>query len=86
MTNDHTCLMIWSDKSQKTIELWLFLLTRHASKGIISLILPDELRPICQESGEPVDFIYNPFGERIHRIKKRNNLKKPIRVVKRLEK
>jgi len=25
-------------------------------------MLPDELRPICQESGEPVDFIYNPFG------------------------
>lgn len=37
-------------------------MTRHASKGIISLILPDELRPYCQESGEPVDFIYNPFG------------------------
>lgn len=38
------------------------LSTRHASKGVVSLILPDELRPYCQESGEPVDFIYNPFG------------------------
>ena len=38
------------------------LSTRHASKGVVSLILPDELRPICQESKEPVDFIYNPFG------------------------
>lgn len=37
-------------------------MTRHASKGVISLILPDEIRPYCQKSGEPVDFIYNPFG------------------------
>lgn len=36
--------------------------TRHASKGVISLILPDELRPYCQETKEPVDFVYNPFG------------------------
>lgn len=38
------------------------LSTRHASKGVVSLILPDELRPICQQSKKPVDFIYNPFG------------------------
>lgn len=38
------------------------LSTRHASKGVVSLILPDELRPICAQTQQPVDFVYNPFG------------------------
>jgi len=36
--------------------------TRHASKGVISLILPNELRPFCKKTKEPIDFIYSPFG------------------------
>ena len=28
----------------------------------MSLILPDDLRPYCQQSKEAIDFIYNPFG------------------------
>ncbi len=35
---------------------------RYAGKGVISLILPDELCPVAVESKQKVDFIYNPFG------------------------
>ena len=35
---------------------------RYANKGIISLVLPDELRPIALESNQPIDLIFNPFG------------------------
>ncbi|HOD62374.1 MAG TPA: hypothetical protein PKG96_09785, partial [Bacilli bacterium] len=38
------------------------LANRYANKGIVSLILPDELRPIAIESNKPIDLIYNPFG------------------------
>jgi len=38
------------------------LSNRYANKGIISLILPDELRPYAIESDKPIDLIYNPFG------------------------
>lgn len=34
----------------------------YAAKGVVSLILPDELRPIAKMSNTPIDFIYNPFG------------------------
>ena len=34
----------------------------YAAKGVVSLILPDELRPIAKMSNAPIDFIYNPFG------------------------
>lgn len=36
--------------------------TRHASKGVVSLILPSELRPYIKSTGERIDFIYSPFG------------------------
>lgn len=39
------------------------LANRYANKGIVSLIIPDELRPIAIESNKPIDLIYNPFGE-----------------------
>ena len=33
-----------------------------ANKGVISEILPDELRPIAIETKQPIDLIFNPFG------------------------
>ena len=33
-----------------------------ANKGVISEILPDELRPIAVETKQPIDLIFNPFG------------------------
>lgn len=38
------------------------LCNRFAGKGIISLVLPEELRPIAQTSNKPIDLIFNPFG------------------------
>lgn len=38
------------------------LCNRFANKGIVSLILPDELRPIALNSNKPIDLIFNPFG------------------------
>jgi len=38
------------------------LANRYASKGIVSLILPDELRPIAMSSNKPIDLIFNPFS------------------------
>ena len=38
----------------------------------MSLILPDDLRPYCQQSKEAIDFIYNPFGKK-HQTKIDNN-------------
>lgn len=35
---------------------------RYAGKGVTSLILPDELRPIAVESNMPIDCIFNSFG------------------------
>jgi DNA-directed RNA polymerase beta subunit len=36
--------------------------TRYAGKGVISKIIPNELRPINIHSGEPIDVILNPLG------------------------
>ncbi len=33
-----------------------------ANKGVISEIMPDELRPIAIESQQPIDLTFNPFG------------------------
>lgn len=33
-----------------------------ANKGVISEILPDELRPIAIQSETPIDLMFNPFG------------------------
>lgn len=33
-----------------------------ANKGVISEILPDDLRPIAVETKQPIDLIFNPFG------------------------
>ena len=33
-----------------------------ANKGVVSEILPDELRPIAIESQQPIDLMFNPFG------------------------
>jgi len=35
---------------------------RYAGKGVTSLILPDELRPIAVKSKTPIDCIFNSFG------------------------
>ena len=35
---------------------------RYAGKGVTSLILPDELRPIAVESNTPIDCVFNSFG------------------------
>lgn len=35
---------------------------RFANKGVISLIIPNELRPIAKESNIPIDIIFNPFS------------------------
>jgi len=35
---------------------------RYAGKGVTSLILPDELRPVAVESNIPIDCIFNSFG------------------------
>jgi len=36
--------------------------TRYAGKGVLSLILPDELRPIAVNSDKPIDCVFNSFG------------------------
>lgn len=38
------------------------LCNRFANKGIVSLILPNELRPIATNSNVPIDLVFNPFG------------------------
>ena len=38
------------------------LANRFANKGIVSLILPDDLRPIALTTNKPIDLIFNPFG------------------------
>jgi DNA-directed RNA polymerase subunit beta len=35
---------------------------RYANKGIISIIIPDELRPIAKYSNTPIDLIFSPFS------------------------
>jgi DNA-directed RNA polymerase subunit beta len=38
------------------------LTNRYANKGVVSLILPDELRPVAIRSQKSIDMIYNPFA------------------------
>ena len=38
------------------------LANRYANKGIVSLILPDELRPTALNSNKPIDLVFNPFS------------------------
>lgn len=33
-----------------------------ANKGVVSEILPDDLRPIAVDTHQPIDLIFNPFG------------------------
>jgi len=35
---------------------------KDANKGIVSIILPDELRPIAMNTNKPIDLVFNPFG------------------------
>ena len=35
---------------------------RYAGKGVCSLIIPDELRPIALKSNKPIDMLFNPFS------------------------
>lgn len=35
---------------------------KFAGKGVVSLVLPDELRPIALSTGIPIDINFNPFG------------------------
>jgi len=39
------------------------LCNRYAGKGVISLTIPDELRPIAMESNLPIDNVFNSFGK-----------------------
>lgn len=34
----------------------------YAGKGVVSQILPNDLRPIAEHSETPIDMIFNPFG------------------------
>jgi len=38
------------------------LANRYANKGVVSLIIPDDLRPVGLTSNKPIDLIFNPFG------------------------
>ena len=38
------------------------LANRYASKGVVSLILPDDLRPVAISSNRPIDLVFNPFS------------------------
>jgi len=38
------------------------LCNRYAGKGVISLTLPDELRPLAVKSNKPIDCVFNSFG------------------------
>jgi len=38
------------------------LANRYANKGVVSLILPDDLRPVAINSNKTIDLIFNPFG------------------------
>jgi DNA-directed RNA polymerase beta subunit len=38
------------------------LANRFANKGVVSLILPDELCPFAVESQKQIDLVFNPFG------------------------
>ena len=38
------------------------LTNRYAGKGVVSLIIPDDLRPKALQSNEYIDYIYNPMG------------------------
>lgn len=35
---------------------------RFANKGVVSLVMPNELRPIAMNSQMPIDLVFNPFG------------------------
>jgi len=48
-------------KDSKTV-LGDKLANRFAGKGVVSLILPDDLRPIALNTNKPIDLIFNPFG------------------------
>jgi len=50
------------------IELGDKLCNRYANKGVISLILPDELRPVAMQTQKPIDAVFNPFGKNCHFI------------------
>lgn len=39
------------------------LCNRYANKGIVSIILPNELRPVALQSNMPIDLVFNPFGK-----------------------
>lgn len=47
---------------EESVKLGDKLSNRHAAKGVVSLILPSELRPYGEITGEPIDILYNPFG------------------------
>ncbi|MCF8354338.1 MAG: hypothetical protein K9H48_07780 [Melioribacteraceae bacterium] len=53
---------------ESKIELGDKLCNRFASKGVTSLILPEELRPYTKQTGYYIDLINNPFGELMPRL------------------
>lgn len=59
---DAAFLLEFEIQEEKCIHIGDKLSSRHASKGVVSLILPDELRPVTVETKQPIDYIYNPFG------------------------
>lgn len=48
--SDHKCFV--GDK----------LCNRYAGKGIVSMIIPDELTPYTKENNQSLDLLFNPFG------------------------
>jgi DNA-directed RNA polymerase beta subunit len=48
--------------SEDTSHLGDKFANRFAGKGVISLILPNELRPIAMATNKPIDCLYNSFG------------------------
>jgi len=62
--NLHNLLYVIEIKLAKesTTHLGDKLANRYANKGIISLVLPDELRPIAMKSKKPIDIMVGPIS------------------------
>jgi len=53
---------IWRHIAVKRVCGNVHIECKDAGKGVVSLIIPDELRPIALESNTPIDLLFNPFG------------------------
>lgn len=55
-------LLEFEISSRESTKLGDKLANTCANKGVVSEILPNELRPIAIDSRQPIDLIFNPFG------------------------